>query len=82
MAGLSCTISWQTRPAFYTPNIYRAKVLQVQPGSVLDVDVLGLYQVSDGEDIDAYFIVEMSDGKCTYASVEEIQFADRGIDRC
>ena len=70
-------IGWKKRPAKYFPNKYQAFRMGIPEGTMLNVDVLGLYQVNMDEDVDAYFIVEDDVGKCWYAGVEEIQFTDK-----
>ena len=68
------SVNLATRPALYTPNKYRAAALKVEEGAVLNVEVFGLFQVASDEDTDAYFVVELPDGSCTYANVTEIKF--------
>lgn len=75
MAGhINVNVNLTTRPAIYTPNKYRAAALKIEEGTVLKVDVFGLFQVASEEDTDAYFVVELPDGSCTYANVTEIKF--------
>lgn len=66
------------RPAYYRPNKYAAMRMGVAEGSKLNVEVLGLFQINDGDDIEPYFVVELGDGRVYYAHVTEIQFADIG----
>lgn len=72
--SIDVNVNLTTRPAFYTPNKYRAAVLGVEPGTEIRVDVFGLFQVVSEEDTDAYFVVELPDGSCKYAGVDEIRF--------
>lgn len=66
-----------TRPAILTPK-YDITKLGLKKGEPIKVDVFGLYQVRvDEDDIDAYFVAELPDGKCVYAAVDTIQFTDR-----
>lgn len=76
------SVNLVTRPAFYTPNKYRAAALKVDEGTVLKVDVFGVFQVASEEDVDAYFVVELPDGTCTYAAVTEIRFDKEAEARC
>ena len=39
-----------------------------------EVGVFGLFQCGDEDGSDAYFVVELPDGKCCYAGVDDIQF--------
>lgn len=64
-----------TRPALYTPACNRP-TLGLEKGISVKVDVFGIYQVSVDYDVDAYFVVQLPDGRCTYASVDTIKFLD------
>lgn len=75
---ITVNMNLTTRPAIYTPCVSRPK-LDLVKGTPVCVDVFGVYQVSDGEDVDAYFVVTLPNGRCTYAGVEEIQFTDMGV---
>ena len=74
--SMTINIGLHGRPAEYRPNQYAAVRLGVEKGSTLNVEVLGLYQVADGEDVNPYFIVELQDGRVRYASPDEITFVD------
>jgi len=81
MAKFPCEIdvymNLSTRPAIFTPN-YDVPKVGIKKGESVKVDVFGLYQVKvEEDDIDAYFVVELPDGKCVYAAVNTIQFTDR-----
>lgn len=76
---ITVNMNLKTRPAIYTPCIDRPKLGLVK-GTPVHVDVFGIYQVSDGEDVDAYFVVTLPSGRCTYTGVEEIQFTDMGVE--
>ena len=66
-----------TRPAVFTPG-HNVPKLGIEKGKQIRVDVFGLYQVKvEEDDIDAYFVAELPDGKCVYAAVDTIQFTDR-----
>lgn len=79
MADITVNMSLKTRPAIYTPRTDRPKFGLVKDEPV-EVDVLGIYQVADEEDIDVYFVVVLTSGKCCYAGVETIQFMDQGVE--
>ena len=79
MAGnITVNMNLQTRPAIYTPKINRPH-LNIKKGESINVDVFGVYQVAVDEDVDAYFVITLPNGKCTYAGVEDIQFTDMGV---
>lgn len=80
MANLRLNVNLVTRPAIYRPNKYRAQQLGIKEGSEIPVDVFGAFQYKDGDEADVSFIVEYPDGKCDYAAVTEIQFADKEVD--
>lgn len=63
------------RPANYYPNKHAAARLGFDEQ---EVQVLGLFQFMDGDEADAYFVVELVDGRTCYAGVTEIQFTDTG----
>lgn len=69
----SIEIVWQRRRAMYTPIVNRPAL-----GLLKDVPVpcrvWGCYQVSDGEDINPYFVIELENGRCTCASPEQVIF--------
>ena len=75
MTGISVNMTLKERPAVYTPKVNRPKLNLVKDVPV-NVGVLGIYQIADGDDVDAYFVVVLPGGKCTYAGVEEIEFKD------
>ena len=77
MADITVNLNLKTRPAIYTPACDRPK-LDLKKGQEVCVDVFGIYQVSDGDDVDAYFVITLLNGRCTYAGVEEIRFIDMG----
>lgn len=75
IANINVSMNLRGRPALYTPPVDRPR-LGLEKGATYDVDVLGLYQVVVDTDVDAYFVVVLPDGKCTYAGVDQIQFTD------
>lgn len=78
MARITVNMNLETRPAIYTPCVNRPK-LGLDAHVPVKVGVFGLYQVVVDEDIDAYFVVTLPNGKCTYAGVDQIQFTDCGV---
>ena len=78
---ITINMNLATRPAIYTVPCDRPK-LDLLRGEKVRVDVLGLYQVAVDEDIDAYFVVTLPNGKCTYVGVDTIQFTDMGVPEC
>lgn len=70
-----------TRPAVLTPKCDVPRV-GLKKGEPVNVDVFGLYQISVDEDVDAYFVAELPDGKCVYAAVDTIQFVDKDGEAC
>jgi hypothetical protein len=73
MAKFTIPLEVKYRSATYTPPINRPKY-NLKAGESVLVRVYGCYQVNDGEDINPYFVVELEDGRCTYAAPEHIQF--------
>lgn len=78
MANITVNMNLKTRPAIYTATCDRPH-LGIRKGEAIDVDVFGLYQVAVDDEVDAYFVVTLPDGKCTYAGVDQIQFTDVGV---
>ena len=70
----------ERRRAIYTPPINRP-TLGLSIGIGVQCYVHGCYQVDDGEDVNPYFVIELEDGRCTYAAPENIQFI-KGEDEC
>ena len=69
------SVNLVTREALYTPSLFNAERFGLPLDEPTPVDVFGLYQVNeDAESSDAYFVVELPDGRCCYAGVLEIQF--------
>jgi len=65
-----------TRKALYTPSKLNAVKYNLV-GKTVTVGVFGLFQIKEEDDIDAYFVVELPDGKCCYARVDQIQFIEK-----
>ena len=66
-------IVWKRRRAVYTPQTSMPS-LNLTKGTPVECRVWGCYQVSDSDGANPYFIIELADGHCTYASPECIQF--------
>ena len=77
-ANITVNMNLKTRPAIYTPKFDRPH-LNVKKGEPVNVDVFGIYQVAVDDEVDAYFVVTLPSGKCTYTGVEDIQFIDMGV---
>lgn len=78
MANFTLNMGLSGRPAIYTPCVSRPQ-FSLTAYEPVEVEVLGLYQVLVDSDIDAYFVVVLPTGKCTYAGVDQIQFTDCGV---
>lgn len=78
MAHITVNMNLETRPAIYTPVVDRPQ-FSLKAYEPVKVDVFGIYQVAVDGDIDAYFVVTLPNGKCTYAGVDQIQFTDCGV---
>lgn len=63
-----------TRKALYLPSDFNAMKYGLSTTEPTPVDVFGLFQVKEEDDIDAYFVVELPNGMCCYANVVQIQF--------
>lgn len=73
MAKWEMNLVWPRRRAIYTPLVDRPS-LDLTAGEAVMCRVWGCYQVNDGEDVNPYFVIELENGKCTYAAPEQIQF--------
>lgn len=73
--GLNMEIVWQRRLAIYTPGVDRP-ALGLEKGKEYSCRVWGCYQVTDGEDVNPYFVIELNNGRCTHAAPEQIQFIE------
>lgn len=67
-------VNLATRRALYTPSKYNAKEYGLSTEEPTEVGVFGLFQVKEDDEEDAYFVVELPDGRCCYAGVCQIQF--------
>lgn len=79
MASFTVNMNLQSRSAIYTPPFNRPN-LGLKKYEPIKVDVFGIYQVAIVDEIDAYFVVTLPNGKCTYAGIEDIQFTDMGVE--
>lgn len=77
MANIEVNMNLSTRPAIYTSPVDRPK-LGIEKNVPVNVEVFGIYQVKVDDEIDAYFVVVLPDGRCTYAAVDSIRFTDVG----
>ena len=75
--SITASINLATRPAIYTPACNRPNFGLIK-GEKYDVDVFGVYQIQIEDEIDAYFVLTLPDGRCTYVGIESIQFTDMG----
>lgn len=71
---LTVSVNLQTRKALYTPSVYNAEKYGLSLDEPTQVGVFGLFQCGDEDGSEAYFVVELPDGKCCYADVCQIQF--------
>lgn len=78
--GLTINVNLTTKRALYKPSIYNADKYGLSSDTPVEVDVFGLFQIKEDEDIDAYFVVKLPDGHCCYASVQSIQFLHEEAD--
>jgi len=64
-----------TRKALLKPTSFQATKYNLNTSEPTPVDVFGIFPVSERDgDSDAYFVVELPDGRCCYACVEQVQF--------
>lgn len=76
-------IGWATRRARYKiPSDAVAKLHGLEKGVSYPVYVHGIFQVKDSDEADVYFICEFEDGRCCYATPNNIQFVDGGPEEC
>lgn len=72
---LKVNINLATRKALYWPSNHNICKYKLSAKDPTPVDVFGLFSVKEADgDADAYFVVELPDGYCCYASVDQIQF--------
>ena len=64
----------ERRKAIYRPKFDRPS-FGIAKGQEILCDVWGCFQCNDGDvDYNPYFVIELPDGHCTYATIEDIQF--------
>ena len=80
MATWEIEIKYERRSAIYTPLVNRP-ALGLTRDVPVNCEVWGCYQVNDGDDINPYFVIELENGRCTHALIEQIQFI-REDDEC
>lgn len=73
--SMTIDVSFKGRRALYTPTKFNAIKYNLV-GKTVDVEAFGIFQVKEDEDIDAYFVVKLPDGRCCYAGVDQIQFVE------
>lgn len=73
MANCEIAIKHERRRAYYTPIVNRP-ALGLQKDVAVVCTVWGCYQVNDGEDINPYFVIELENGRCTHALIDQVQF--------
>ena len=72
-------IEQERRPAIFTiKNVHVAKYLGMEVNMEYNVHVLGLFQIRNEDETDAYFVVELEDGRCIYTVPTNIRFTDTG----
>lgn len=76
LGTLTVSVGLAQRKAIYTPSKLNAVKYNLV-GRKVDVGVFGLFQVKEEDDVDAYFVVELPNGSCCYARVDQIQFVDK-----
>ncbi len=73
--SITVNVNLTTRKALYRPSSHNICKYKLSAQDPTPVGVFGLFQViEENEDIDAYFVVELPDGHCCYARVDQIQF--------
>ncbi len=71
--NMQIEIVLQRRRALYTPCVDRP-ALDLTKGVPVECRVWGCYQVDDCDGRDVYFVVELENGRCTHASIDQVQF--------
>ena len=66
-------MKWERRPVAFVPR-YDSEKLGYKRGEPVTAYALGLFQCSDDDSANPYFVVELENGKCTYVAPEDIQF--------
>lgn len=76
--SISIRCNLVTRKALYTPSKFNAAKYCLSTDEPTHVGVFGLFPVTEHNgDSDVYFVVELPDGRCCYANVDQIQFIEK-----
>lgn len=65
---------YERRRAQFIAKQFHEVKFGYKKGDVVKVDVLGLFQCSDEDGAQPYFICELENGRCIYVLPEDIQF--------
>ena len=76
--SINVSVNLETRPAEFKRPFATNNMPANTP---IKCDVFGLFQCSDSDGADAYFVVELEDGTCTYVLPNYLRFTDRGESR-
>ena len=71
---LDINVNLSTRKAILYPSSWHYNRLGLDQGVPVEVGVFGLFQCSENGESCPHFVVELPDGRCTYAQVDDIQF--------
>ena len=66
---------FERRQATYRPPCNRPE-LNLEKGEAYLCFVHGCYQVAEDGEACPYFVIELYDGRCTYASIDCVQFTE------
>lgn len=77
---IEVSVNLATEEALFMPNARQAKHHGLSTTEPIVVGVFGLFQVKEGDDIDAYFVVKLPNGHCCYASIHQILFIEKEAD--
>lgn len=71
---------YERRKAQFIAKHHHKVKFGYQIGEVVKVDVFGLFQCSDEDGAQPYFVCELDNGKCIYLMPEDIQFIQEAND--
>jgi len=77
---LTISVNLATKKALFTPIVHQARRYGISADEPTEVEVFGLFPVSNDDETDAYFVVKLPDGHCCYAGVTDIQFIEKEAD--
>lgn len=77
---LTVSVNLETKKALYTPGQGHIKKYGLSATEPTEVEVFGLFPVSNEDETDAYFVVKLPDGRCCYAGIGNIQFIEKEAD--